>query len=188
MDNIEYCPCGTNKTFEHCCKPYITGNAIALNPEVLMRSRYSAYATKEYAYIVNTYAVNNVAAHAGSTNKVNDNLKLNTLEVNDTTIENKQGSISIADIESASKDTVWCKLEVLSTFDFDDKGEVEFIAYYKLGGEFFAMHELSRFRKTVGIWFYEDGDMLHKSGLLKPGRNDSCLCGSGKKFKRCCQD
>ena len=23
---------------------------------------------------------------------------------------------------------------------------------------------------------------------MKPGRNDPCPCGSGKKFKKCCQD
>ncbi|WP_369403273.1 SEC-C metal-binding domain-containing protein [Glaciecola punicea] len=28
--------------------------------------------------------------------------------------------------------------------------------------------------------------MLHKSGAVTPSRNDTCLCGSGKKFKRCC--
>jgi uncharacterized protein YecA (UPF0149 family) len=28
--------------------------------------------------------------------------------------------------------------------------------------------------------------MLEKTGRAKIGRNDACLCGSGKKFKRCC--
>jgi uncharacterized protein YecA (UPF0149 family) len=27
---------------------------------------------------------------------------------------------------------------------------------------------------------------LEKTGRAKIGRNDACLCGSGKKFKRCC--
>jgi uncharacterized protein len=26
-----------------------------------------------------------------------------------------------------------------------------------------------------------------KAGYKKPERNDDCLCGSGKKFKKCCE-
>ncbi|MEP2601482.1 MAG: SEC-C metal-binding domain-containing protein [Paraglaciecola sp.] len=28
--------------------------------------------------------------------------------------------------------------------------------------------------------------MLESSGEIKPERNRQCLCGSGKKFKKCC--
>ena len=29
--------------------------------------------------------------------------------------------------------------------------------------------------------------MAHVSGTNSPGRNEPCSCGSGKKFKRCCE-
>ena len=29
-------------------------------------------------------------------------------------------------------------------------------------------------------------DALDRPRSLRPGRNDSCLCGSGRKFKKCC--
>ena len=29
--------------------------------------------------------------------------------------------------------------------------------------------------------------MLHSQAMKKVGRNDPCPCGSGKKFKKCCE-
>jgi SEC-C motif-containing protein len=50
------CPCGSNKTYLLCCKPLHAGVQKAQNPEQLMRSRYSAFATGEAAYLLNTSA------------------------------------------------------------------------------------------------------------------------------------
>ena len=38
-----------------------------------------------------------------------------------------------------------------------------------------ALRMMARLRQQVGI-----------DRPTKPGRNDPCQCGSGKKFKRCC--
>jgi hypothetical protein len=35
---------------------------------------------------------------------------------------------------------------------------------------------------------YEDLPELEEAPPVKPGRNDPCPCGSGKKFKKCCGD
>jgi SEC-C motif-containing protein len=40
----------------------------------------------------------------------------------------------------------------------DDHAEVEFVARSKLGGRAHRMHELSRFVREAGRWFYVDGD------------------------------
>lgn len=37
-----------------------------------------------------------------------------------------------------------------------------------------------------GILMFDRGERLATLGLPKIGRNESCPCGSGKKFKRCC--
>lgn len=56
------CPCqnhhqNINKyTFEQCCQPIINKEKQANSPQALMRSRYSAYATKQGEYILNTYS------------------------------------------------------------------------------------------------------------------------------------
>ena len=50
------CYCGSPQPFDDCCSPYIKGLNLAPSAESLMRSRYSAYATGEMAYILATYA------------------------------------------------------------------------------------------------------------------------------------
>ncbi|ALQ51237.1 YchJ family protein [Nitrosomonas ureae] len=37
---------------------------------------------------------------------------------------------------------------------------VEFIARYKINGRAHRVHEISRFIREAGIWFYVDGDIL----------------------------
>jgi SEC-C motif-containing protein len=168
MDDKSLCPCGSNKEFSVCCYPYISGRNLAPNAEALMRSRYSAYAGKYFQYIANTYA---------------------TFAQSDGVFESSKQSqtpVSVEDIKASSEHTCWCKLEVLRSSAMDLQAEVEFIAYYQLEKAFYAMHERSRFVKADGKWLYVDGQMLDKTGSVKIGRNDSCLCGSGKKFKRCC--
>ncbi|MEC4725250.1 SEC-C domain-containing protein [Shewanella sp. D64] len=54
------CPCGqniNNKTalYTHCCAPYHQASAIPVTPEQLMRSRYSAFVTQEYDYLIQTH-------------------------------------------------------------------------------------------------------------------------------------
>jgi SEC-C motif-containing protein len=48
------CPCGSGKSFQICCEPYIKGTQKAPTAVVLMRSRYSAYATQAADYLVAT--------------------------------------------------------------------------------------------------------------------------------------
>ena len=49
------CPCGSTQLFNRCCQPYITKQQLPGTPEQLMRSRFSAYATKQARYIFETY-------------------------------------------------------------------------------------------------------------------------------------
>ncbi len=69
----------------------------------------------------------------------------------------------------------------------DDRGIVEFIAYYTDGVDKGVLHERSRF-VYEDQWYYVDGDLLHSGPLQfdKTGRNELCPCGSGKKYKKCC--
>lgn len=81
----------------------------------------------------------------------------------------------------------WLNLKILHTDQNGDKAQVEFEASFLSAGLVDALHESSRFVRQQGKWFYTDGDMLPASfAAWKPGRNESCPCGSGKKFKRCC--
>lgn len=97
---------------------------------------------------------------------------------------------------SISPDTIpeWYGLYIVHTEDgtaTDDKGIVEFKATALSQKKIWRLHEISRFKKEDGQWFYIDGDIKGDSPPVvrrgeKVGRNDPCPCGSGKKFKKCC--
>lgn len=92
-----------------------------------------------------------------------------------------------------SKETgIWTHLDIISTkkgLAKDNKGIVEFKAYFTQNGEEQVMTEISRFIKKQGHWYYLDGRVKSISaskGPINQGLNAPCSCGSGKKFKRCC--
>jgi SEC-C motif domain protein len=67
------------------------------------------------------------------------------------------------------------------------QASVEFEARMLCKGSVEAMHERSQFVLEQGRWLYTSGEMLAPSfQSWKPGRNEACPCGSGKKYKRCC--
>ncbi|MBL4912041.1 YchJ family protein [Shewanella schlegeliana] len=77
----------------------------------------------------------------------------------------------------------WLSLDIISSEQDGDTGQVCFQAWYKLENELDAIHETSDFIKQDGRWFYTQGEQ--KTPIL-PKRNDKCVCHSGKKFKQCC--
>ena len=159
---MRHCPCGTPLPPEQCCLPYITGNAIAPTPVALMRSRYTAYALHYFEYIQNTM--------------LGEPLK----------------DFNIEDAKNSANSAKWEKLEVIKAPEPSaQEGYVEFTAYYNRNGKTYYIHENSRFILKDNKWFYIDG--VQKIENLKPtvnehktGRNDPCICGSGKKYKKCC--
>jgi len=81
-------------------------------------------------------------------------------------------------IEEFSKSVEWLKLDVLHT----THDTVEFKAYYKDKESIKILHEKSNFVIEDNIWRYKDGELYN----TKVQRNESCPCGSGKKYKKCC--
>ncbi|CAN1539915.1 UPF0225 domain containing protein [Flavobacteriaceae bacterium] len=53
MENTS-CYCGSGKSFESCCSPFINGIQKAPTALTLMKSRYSAYATHQADYLLAT--------------------------------------------------------------------------------------------------------------------------------------
>ena len=91
-----------------------------------------------------------------------------------------------AGLDFSGDDTEWTGLAILgheAGEAGDVEGVVEFAATYLQDGSRRRLHETSRFIREAGEWLYVDGD-IHPGA--KPGRNDPCPCGSGKKFKKCC--
>ena len=50
------CPCGLDRDYDDCCCLFHDGDAQASNAEQLMRSRYSAFAVGDEAYLARTWA------------------------------------------------------------------------------------------------------------------------------------
>ncbi len=87
----------------------------------------------------------------------------------------------------------WCGLHIVDTQEggeSDKQGIVEFKATFLSQGKAQVLHEISRFVKEEGLWFYLDGeiqaDSFPAAVSKKAGRNEPCPCGSGRKFKKCC--
>ncbi|MFT7860355.1 MAG: YchJ family metal-binding protein [Sulfurimonas sp.] len=81
-------------------------------------------------------------------------------------------------IEEFSNSVEWLKLDVLDV----TPTTVEFKAYYRDQNGIQVLHEKSNFIQEDGVWKYKDGELY----TSKVERNESCPCGSGKKFKKCC--
>lgn len=78
----------------------------------------------------------------------------------------------------------WTALHILDASEEGQNGRIHFRAIYRVGQAWGYLEETSDFVKQDGRWFYLAGETTE--GPLKPGRNDPCPCGSGRKFKACC--
>ncbi|MGL5176107.1 MAG: YchJ family protein [Cetobacterium sp.] len=129
--------------------------------EELMRARYNAFETGNIEFIVDTH-------HPDS-----------------------KSDMDVEETKKWALNSEWLGLEIVSTEggkEEDSEGIVEFKAFYKENGQDVVHHEKSQFLKVDGQWMYFG--WLPLQGTIvkeeKIGRNDPCLCGSGKKFKKCC--
>ena len=156
------CPCTSGKPFAECCEPILTGAEKAKTAEQLMRSRYTAYATGNVDWIVESQS------------------------------EDGRKFVDRKATEEWSKRAEGHKMEILEVQqggEDDDEGFVDFKAYYTLGGEDITHHEVASFRKEDGTWYFVDGVEVKPRPFKrldkKVGPNEKCPCGSDKKFKKC---
>ncbi len=157
------CPCGSKKSYDNCCGPFLAGSATPKTPEELMRSRYTAFTKADIDYVAKT--MKGQAAKdfdRPDTKRWMEQSQWLSLEILDSGVDKKNPSI----------------------------GFVDFIAKYIEGKKARTMHEISQFHLENGRWYYIDGkfvgDKIETQTSNKIGRNDPCPCGSGKKFKKCC--
>jgi uncharacterized protein len=50
----------------------------------------------------------------------------------------------------------------------------------------FMASELQNERPPANVMAWTRLADVRREGKRRPGRNDPCICGSGKKFKKCC--
>lgn len=156
---MSLCPCTSSLEFKSCCGPIIAGQ-LAGTAEALMRSRYTAFATKNLDYLDRTHAP----------------------EI--------RADFNRAEAQRMADETEWHGLKIHKTKNYGDTEEVEFIIHVRQGGKLVSKAAQSRFRRENGEWLYVSSKpaphLAHLRADAKVGRNDPCSCGSGKKFKKCC--
>ena len=119
------CPCrkkSETATYAQCCAPYHLGARIPETAEALMRSRYSAFALENSAYLSATWHLSTRPTRIGF-----------------------------------NPSQVWLMLKVHEAQENGDKATVEFTARSRIGGASHVLHEVSRFIRENGRWYYVDG-------------------------------
>jgi SEC-C motif domain protein len=123
------CPCGSKKKYATCCKPYLMGQRTPMTPEILMRSRYTAYTMANINYIKKTMSGKAL------------------IGFNET------------DAKHWAKQIKWIGLQVLHVIlEEPNKGYVEFKATFMENTHLQSIHEKSEFIREQGSWYYVDGD------------------------------
>ncbi len=160
---MEPCPCGSGIAYAQCCHPIIAGERPAATAEELMRSRYSAFARAQTDHLW------------------------------ESTHPDQRREDSRKTVRKWAEQSQWLGFEILSMSGGgpgDEEGRVEFVAEYREKGVRKRHHELATFKKKDDRWYFYDGEPGPQKQVLrdapKIGRNDPCLCGSGKKYKKCC--
>ncbi len=155
------CPCGSGKDYAACCEPIITGEKPAETAEELMRARYAAHVKVEIDFLF------------------------------DSTHPDYREGYDHKGTRTWAANSEWQGLEILNTAQggpADEEGEVEFVARFRDKDGMRSHHERGQFRRKDKRWLFTEGIMVKPQPLssTKIGRNDPCICGSGRKYKKCC--
>lgn len=148
MAKSDLCPCQSGATYEECCEKIITKKQSAATPEMLMRSRYTAYVKGISQHIINT-------THADHRDDCDEE-----------------------SINEWSTNAQWHGLEIVHAEENGDEGRVEFIANFSEKGIGKKHHEKSIFKKVDGEWFFDRGSVvLQKMNKIGRNDPCSCESG-----------
>lgn len=156
LENL--CLCGSTVDYLHCCGLYHTGAKIPQTADVLMRSRFTAYALHNAEYLQMTWAINKRPKIIDFSK---DTAKWSHLHI----VSTRKGGVN------DYSGTVEFKAY------FQQQGEEsvmnEISRFKKIAGHWFYVDGVV---KSIG----------KVNQTNNQGKNAPCSCGSGKKLKRCC--
>jgi SEC-C motif-containing protein len=170
------CYCQSGQIFEHCCQPYHLGHRVPATAEQLMRSRFSAYcegSATSIRYLAESYHFlsqpsnpsHEITAFAKAAHFIGLKI-INSSAPSELPTELRKTLLPHGSLTSLGFATVHFQVK----FMMDDRLQM--------------LEEISRFIATEGRWSYLDGTLFDHP-QQKLSRNDSCPCGSGKKYKNC---
>lgn len=124
------CPCGSGQAYDLCCG-VLHGGQAAPHAEALMRARYSAYVLNLADYLLASWHPDTRPMKA------------------DFNLHETTGTPPLK----------WLGLEVKRHVIQDDAhATVEFVARCKRAGRAERLHEISRFVREDGHWYYRDAE------------------------------
>lgn len=91
---------------------------------------------------------------------------------------NSTQTTQVLSYQDTFENVKWLKLDVINAYE----NIVEFKAYFLKDKIVDVLHEKSTFVLVDDSYLYDSGELFNTSVQ----RNESCPCGSGKKFKKCC--
>jgi SEC-C motif-containing protein len=129
------CPCFSGARYAQCCAPLHRGQRPAPSPEVLMRSRYAAFALGLGQYLVHTLA-------ADHPDRARDE------------------AVLARELSRAKERRRFLGLSVLGAHEEGTRGEVLFSARIFERGKDCSFTERSTFVLEQGHWRYADGEIV----------------------------
>ena len=129
------CPCGSRSSYPACCGRYVDGAELPETPDVLMRSRYSAYAVGDVDYIVNT------------TDPEGEAWEEDEVEWRES-------------VAQFARRCDFYGVDILSCEVDGDRGTVKFHAKLKRARADTSFTELSYFVRQDGRWLYTSGESM----------------------------
>ncbi|MFP3350615.1 YchJ family protein [Pseudoalteromonas sp. SIMBA_153] len=108
----------------------------------------------------------------------------NAAFVRESYAKEKQAENSLSEIKDFATSCRFINLTVLDSGYNDETGFVKFKAHYFYQDLYCELAEHSKFIKEDEQWRYLDGEITPVADI-KVKRNDTCPCGSNKKYKKC---
>lgn len=107
---------------------------------------------------------------------------VNIAYIVETTVPNQQKFLAQLAMKEWGESTKWAGLHIVKHLPNLSKihSQVEFKAFFETEDGRQVHHEISLFVKIEYRWFFVDPT------VPLPNQKQSCICGSGKKFKHCC--
>ena len=158
LNPINTCLCGSNIAYGECCQPFHTAQKIPTTAEALMRSRYTAYALRDGAYLQATWDITKRPESIDFSRETINWLHLEITETKKGGIKDSKGQVTFKAFYSQ---------------DNEEYVMNEISRFTKQGGRWFYLDGVIKSIGNVGL-------------QTNTGKNAPCACGSGKKFKRCC--
>lgn len=152
------CLCGSHLPYSQCCELLHTDQAYAQTAEALMRSRFTAYAMHNEAYLLSTWDTTTRPAIVDFSKDTGEWTRLELILTKKGSAKDHKGIV-----------------EFKAFFTVDDEQRVmnEISRFVKRQERWFYLDGKV---KSIAL----------DQGSFNQGLNAPCACGSGKKFKRCC--